>query len=189
MPHLKIACRQHLLNGSCKIQEPETVRHRRPIHPNDTRHLLVSHIKFVDQSAHPQSRLQGIEILTLQIFDQRHGDRRFVINFPNNNRYIGQSSALRCPPSPFTGDQFILIGSDRTNNKWLQQPLTSNRGCQIVQRAVFKVLAGLILPGSDKFDGELPESSRVPSGCYRLAIGISRIDILFSVVFTQRGAT
>ena len=50
--------------------------------------------EFADQSLERAGFLEGIEILSLNILDERHRNRRFVRNPADNRRYFGQTGLI-----------------------------------------------------------------------------------------------
>ena len=55
------------------------------------RRLLVRHGKFVDQALQAKRFFKRIEVLALDILDQRHRQRRFVRNLAYQRRHFRQA--------------------------------------------------------------------------------------------------
>jgi hypothetical protein len=74
-------------------------------------HHLRRHLKLGDQAIKRPRRLNRVQILALNVLNQRHLEREFIPNFPNDRRHLGESRQLRGPPSALSGDQFVTVAN------------------------------------------------------------------------------
>src|SRR5262245_47176893 len=113
-----------------------------------------------------------VQILALNILDQRYLGPRFFVEFTNYGWNLMELSALGGSPSPFPRDQHIAVGyrphEDRLENAWL-----GNRGCELGQRLFIENLPGLsrIWPNT----GNIDRSDAAGSGGWGLGPDSRRI--------------
>ena len=67
----------------------------------------MRHLEFSDQAVECASFLERIQILALNVLDQRHGDRCLIGDAPHKRRDVVQSRELCRPPAPLTRDDFV----------------------------------------------------------------------------------
>ena len=79
----------------------------------------MGHFEFIDQPLHSLRFLERIEVFALDIFDQRHGQRRLVRNVPNDDRHFAQASHSCSSPAALASDDFVAILLFRT--QWTDQ--------------------------------------------------------------------
>ena len=94
---------------------------------------LMCHPEFIDQALDTQSLLQWIQVLPLDIFDQRHRQCRFIGYGANQSRHLGKSGQLGCTPSSFAGNDFVLTVTNRAHQYRLHDTLRLDRFCEFGQ--------------------------------------------------------
>ena len=77
---------------------------RRARPPERFRDLVVRHAELVDEPRHRLRLIDRVQILALQILDQRHGERGLVRQLANDDGTVGSpaSRAARQRRSPAT---------------------------------------------------------------------------------------
>jgi hypothetical protein len=110
--------------------------------------------KLIDQPAEGIRSLDRIEILALQVLDQREFRGGSVINRSNDCRDALQPCELRSAPTPLARDDLILRATEagrwrRPHDDGLHEAGCRDRCGQSPQRLFIKVLAGLIWIGPD----------------------------------------
>ena len=87
-----------------------------------------------------------IEVFTLDVLNQRHGNGCFVGYVTDQCRNPIQLRQLTRAPATFTGDNFETISllRQRTHNNRLHQALRFNRGGQLFQSFWLDITAWLI---------------------------------------------
>ena len=66
-------------------------------------------MKLADQLRVALGFFERIEILALQIFDQRQLQHGAIIRLTDDHRHLAQTQKLRRAPASFTGDEFELL--------------------------------------------------------------------------------
>ena len=61
----------------------------------------------VMSSCRPSASSMGVQVFTLQVFDERDLHRLLVGHFPDDDGDGGESDHAGCAPAPFTGNQLI----------------------------------------------------------------------------------
>ncbi len=105
----------------------------------------MRHFEFVDQPLHGGGLFHRVEIFTLDVFDQRHDERRVVGHLAYHHRYLGEPGHLRRPPAPLAGDQLVAL-LDRAHHQRLQQALAADRLRQLGERLLVHSRTGLVAP-------------------------------------------
>src|SRR5580704_16570465 len=67
-------------------------------------YVLLSQRELLGQAPVGVSLLDGIEVFTLQVFDQRKFEHISVCGLPDDDRRFLQSELTGCSPAPFSGD-------------------------------------------------------------------------------------
>ncbi len=91
----------HLLG---KLGQSKQIAHRAARAAHRGRRRIVGQSKLGDQACDSLRLLERIEILALDIFDQRQRQRGLIRNVAHQRGHFLQSRALRSAPPPFTGD-------------------------------------------------------------------------------------
>ena len=65
-------------------------------------------MKLADELRVTERLFDGVEILALQVFDERHLQHRTIICLTHDDRHFGQAGELRRAPASFPGDELIL---------------------------------------------------------------------------------
>jgi hypothetical protein len=111
--------------------------------------LLVRHLEFVDQPLHAGGLFHGIQVLALDVLDQRHGERCVVGHFAHQRRHLVEPGHLRGTPAPLAGDQLVAVSIHRAHQQRLHQALRANRRGELGERLLVHLGARLIASGPD----------------------------------------
>ena len=107
--------------------------------PDGIRNRLMRMPEFLHQAGERARLLERIEILALDVFDQRHRYGGFVGNIAHDRRYFGEAGHLRGAPAALAGDDFIALrvagvgARQRTHEYRLNQTGGFNRVRQFTQ--------------------------------------------------------
>ena len=82
---------------------------------------LVGHLEFADESLERACLLERIEIFALDVLDERHRNRGFVRNLPDDGRNFLEPGQLRRAPAPLAGDDFVFVFARGAHEDRLQQ--------------------------------------------------------------------
>ncbi|MNN32165.1 hypothetical protein D3C81_1458780 [compost metagenome] len=84
-------------------------------------------IEIGDQAMDALRFFQWVQIFTLDIFNQRHRRRSFVVDFLDQHRYFRQARQLGGTETAFAGNDFIALTTvtrcNRAHQDRLQQTL------------------------------------------------------------------
>ena len=72
MPHVDITCQQHGLHRLSQTEQAQQIARGGPGSTNRNSCLFVCQAKLIEQAAHTLCFLEGIEILSLYVFNQCH---------------------------------------------------------------------------------------------------------------------
>src|SRR6185369_7579318 len=93
--------RQHLDGQS---QQPERVCYRRTTFAHTSRDLLLAEMEFVCQPLVGTRFLDGIQVLALQVFDQRELERLAIVCVAHDDRDATEPGTLRGAEASLAGD-------------------------------------------------------------------------------------
>src|SRR5262249_49190910 len=110
----------------------------------------------------PLRLFEGIQILALDIFDQRERERSLIGHRANQGRNLFEARALGRAPAAFTGDDLEVSSVDRAHQDWLHDALRLDRFGELRERGFVASRAWLIAAGANLVDRERME--RVSSG-------------------------
>src|SRR5580658_1392560 len=65
--------------------------------------------EFGNQTLQSARLFERIEVLALNVLNQRHRDRGFIRNAPDDRRDLAQPGLLRGAPAPLTGDDLVAL--------------------------------------------------------------------------------
>src|SRR5262249_8363280 len=114
--------------------------------------------------------LERIEVGALDIFDDRKFERLAVVGLEAHDWHLMQSCALRRPPAPLPGDDFVdlRIARQRAGKDRLKDALFLERGGELVERIGTKILPRVARIGAQKFDRNFLRAARARRGGKRL---------------------
>jgi hypothetical protein len=156
MPHVDFPAHQELLRWRCELQQAQQVRCRGPRAANGVGRLLVRHRELVNQALQTERFLERVEVLALDVLDQRHGQRGFVRDMPDQGRHLAQACHLRRSPAPLAGNDFVTVIADRAHKDRLHEPLHPDRRRQFFERSRVHLRARLVFPGLQAIDRQRP---------------------------------
>ena len=76
---------EQLLNRVFELQQADGVGDRGAVFSRALRHLLLREMKFIGEALEGVGLLDGIQILALKVFDQRHLERHFIGHVANDD--------------------------------------------------------------------------------------------------------
>ena len=72
------------------------------------RELLLIVSEALNEIAIARRFFNGIQVLPLNVFDDREFDEFFIGQITHDNRHTVQAGFQRCPPTPFACDDFEI---------------------------------------------------------------------------------
>jgi hypothetical protein len=150
VPHLELALLDHLRHFRREFQQAQQIAHCGARTTDRIGGLLMRDTELRDQPLQCACFLERIQILALDVFDQRHRNRRIVRHLADDGGDAGQSRDLRSAPATFAGDDFIArcfacVGGKRSHHDWLDDALIADRDGELFQRFLAQVDARLVL--------------------------------------------
>ena len=112
-------------------------------------------IELADQPLHTQRFLERVEVLALDVLDQRHRQRLVVWHVADGDRHFHQARHLRRAETALAGDDFEAIAVDRPDQDRLDDPLRPDRVGQFGQRLGIHPRARLVAAGLQAVDWKL----------------------------------
>ena len=102
--HVDTPGAQQRLHGRREFRQPNEITDRGPGSANRLGGLFVTEIELGNQAFQCLGLFQRVQVFALNVFDQRHLHRRFVVDVPHDDRYVGEPGELRGAPPPFAGN-------------------------------------------------------------------------------------
>ena len=137
-----------------QAQEPHVVGDRRTILPDGVGNLLLCEMEVVGETTIGLRLFDRIEILALDVLDQRDRQQLIFGNVANDNRYFQEAGALRCPPATFAGHD-LVVAIDAPDDDRLDDPVGANGAGEILDPLVVHLRAGLELVGPQQIGVDL----------------------------------
>ena len=94
-----------ILRKRVEIGQAKQIGDRHPIQSEPLSKLLVGQSELLDQSPDRLGSFDWVEILPLDVFDERPLGGRLIPNLADNGWYLGQPQKLGCSPASFASDQ------------------------------------------------------------------------------------
>ena len=101
-------------------------------------------VKFTNQTLQTLGFFDGIQIFTLDVFNQRERECVFVIDLFDEYGYFGQSCDARRAVAAFARDDFITLIANRAHDNRLHQALLFDGVRQFIERGLVHVAARLV---------------------------------------------
>src|SRR5271154_697737 len=121
------AGRHSLLHRGRQVQEPQRVTDVRPGTTNPLGQLLMGGTEVIEQLLIGRCLFEWIELLAMQVLDERVAEQLGVGSVPDNSRDLHQTGALRRPPAALAHDQLVLAAADRAYDYGLEEPYFTDR--------------------------------------------------------------
>ena len=100
MTHFEIPCSHHARYLRRELSQSQIVGHRRATLTYGVSNFLVRHVEFFDQPLQCACLFNRVQILALDVLDQRESETRFVRDLANNGRDLSQARLLGSAPAP-----------------------------------------------------------------------------------------
>jgi hypothetical protein len=132
------------------------------------RNLFVSHLKFFREPLICRRGFNRIQILALDVFDQRHFEEFPLVASRNGFDHDGdfrQMGALRGAPAALAGDDLIALapggfGLDLVDDDRLNHAVGLNRARQLLEPGIVHGTARLIVIGLELVDVDVKRQAR-----------------------------
>ena len=135
----------------------------------------MRHLEFADQAVERARLLERVQVLALDVLDQRHRDRGVVRHAADDRRDLVQAGHLRGSPATLAGDDLVarrfagVPSGQRSHDDRLHDALRANRIGELLQALRAHVDAGLVAAALQQVDGQVRELVVARRGGARLA--------------------
>lgn len=146
---------EHGLDRLGQRNQAQQVGHGHPRLADGIGHLLLGQLELLLQALQGQGFFQRVEVLALDVLDQRHGDGGFVGHFADHGRDGVQPGLLGGAPAPLTGDDLVAVVADRADHDRLHDAVQTDRVRQFLERLGVHVPTRLVLAALDQLDRQL----------------------------------
>ena len=136
---------------------------------DDLRQLILGVAVSLDELAVGLGFLQRVEILALDILDQRDLGSRRIVDFADNRGDAVELSSLRRAPPPFAGDDLEAVAVG-TEQDWLEHAALGDRLGQLGNCLLVELDARLVRIGADAPDLDLTDATGSAADLVRVKV-------------------
>ena len=98
--------------------------------------LLVCRAEVVKQLLVSCGLLEGVQLLAVQVFQQRVSEHVIVVRLPDNGRDVLQTCPLGSAPAALTHHEFVASAAKAAHHYRLQQPYLGDGGGEFIESVV-----------------------------------------------------
>lgn len=114
MAHAEFSRDEPAMDAQRQVPQPHQIGDMAPRLPDDPPQLFLAMAIILDQAAIGLALFPRVQLLALDILDQRNLERGAVIKSLDQNRHLMELSPLRCAPAALPGDNLIMPPKSRT---------------------------------------------------------------------------
>ncbi len=135
MPLGKIAGLDQLADRRRQVEEPQQIRHGRPVLADGPGDLGLLHSELLRQGLVPLGLFQWVQGLPLEVLDQRQDQKRLVVGLSNDDRRLGPFEGSEGAEASLPRHQLESVrgGGRRPHHEGLQEAVLPDRGGQVRQ--------------------------------------------------------
>src|SRR5690606_26742495 len=140
-------------------EEPERVRHRRPVLPYLVGHLLLRQPDLLDEPLVAEGDLDGVEVLALDVLDDGHLEHRLGVGLADEGGDLAEAGAAGGAEAALARDQLEPPVAEGAHRQRLDDAeLADGRG-ELVECLLAEVLPRLVGVGPDGVDLDLGDAA------------------------------
>ena len=109
MTHLELALLDQRLTSSVQLEQAQQVADGRARTTDGVGGLLVRDVELADEPLQRARLFERVQVLALDVLDQRHRDGRIVRHAADDGRNVVQARDLRGAPATLAGDDFVAL--------------------------------------------------------------------------------
>ena len=137
--HLEVAREEHLLHRLAQLEQAQQIGRRAARTADRACRGLVRHAEFLGQTMQAARLLERIQVLALDVLDQRHRRRRFVRDLADEHRDDVEAGEAGGADAPLAGDDLVALRpaagvGERSNEDRLHHSLRLDAFGELVQR-------------------------------------------------------
>ena len=164
MTHVEPAALEHLADRARQLEQPQQIRDRHSRAADGVGGVGMREPEFLDEPVQRARLLDGVQVLALDVLDERDGDRGFVGDVADDGRDRLQARHLRGAPAALAGDDLVLRLAardvrQRPHDDRLHDALGLDRFGELGQRVLAHVDARLVLAAPQQIDGHLAQAA------------------------------
>src|SRR5207253_4097002 len=161
--HAELAGHDGLLDGVREAQEAQRVRDRRPLLADARREFLLRQPVLLDQALVRLRLLDRVEVLALDVLDQRDLERLVVGDLANHHGQLTQPRLLRRPPSALAGDEHVPVAVP-SDDQGQQHSLAADGLRQLLDMPLVEMASRLRAVRTDLLDAEVHHALALRGG-------------------------
>ena len=143
------------LHGGRETQEAEEIGHRGAILAGALGHLLLGHVELAGEALEGAGLLHGVEVGSLEVFDDGDFHRLLVGNLSEDGGDGGHAGKLGGQPAAFADNELEATAGQRPHQHGLDHAVGNDRGGQLSQLLLVHVGTGLEGIAIDLIEGNL----------------------------------
>ncbi len=167
MPHRELAGREKLLHAVGQLEQPQEVRHRRPLLADTLRDLLLRQSELFVELVIGVRLFDRVQVLTLDVLDERDLERvPFAHHLLHDDGNRGQSSLQRGAEAALAGDELVAVARARDDER-LHDPVLADAAGEVFEGCLVEGAPRLVGIGRDLVEGDLHQARRRLRGSRR----------------------
>src|SRR5690606_21171496 len=152
MAHLQRAGLDQGADLGRQLEQAQQVGHRGARTADRGRRLRVGQVELVDQALQRLRFLQRVEVLALDVLDQRHRDHGAVVDLAHHYRDLAQPGQARGAPAALASDDLVVAAAQVADHDRLDHALRADRLGQLGELGVVHGLARLVAARRQRVD-------------------------------------
>jgi hypothetical protein len=155
----KAALFEKFLNRLIEPEETKQIRNRGAILARALGELLLRELEIVAEALKCARLLDGVQILALQVFDQRHFDRQFFRDLADDYGHTWPGGSLGGAPAAFASDE-LITKADSADDERLDDAARADRLSELLERLFAEARTRLVRARIDEVDIDLDQTIR-----------------------------
>ena len=139
-----------------QLQQPDQVGDGRAVQAQPPGELFLSSTVTAEILAKGRGLFDGIEVLSLQVFDHRQLEDALVVQVQHPRGNLVELGLDAGPEPPFAGDELVAL-ADGSHQDWLEHAVLAQRIRQGGNLCRREITARLIRVGIDLIDGDVEQ--------------------------------
>jgi hypothetical protein len=148
------ALSDQILDVGRQLEEPQEIGDGATVLTRTVADILVTEVQFLCQALEGQGGLNRIEILALDVLDERDFEEAVILDFANYHRDGLQLGELGRSPSALSGDKLVSVAQAAYHDR-LNDAVCSDGLGEFVQALLMEGPAGLQRVGLDLVGAKL----------------------------------
>ena len=160
LPHREDAIGDECLYLLREAEQPNAVGNRRAAARDTARELLLGEAEFREQPLIGTCLLDGVQILALDVLDERHLGKLCIRRRAKYGGDMGKACEFCRAQATLSRDQLILVVADGTNRDGLEDTMTRNGLTQLLEGSLIELTPRLVAIWLNCLYGQLGGDAR-----------------------------